>query len=140
MLIGWHGGPFMNIDERADLCIGNDLTFRSLRLTCPEDGADLCSAYRCWSRVWSATLKAGVFTEKCTSFLRVHAADEPDHLEKALWVAEQVPADLRPLVVQNLEQTTHGYLGMPAEIERQAVAEARVVGLNLDDLDRCDGA
>ena len=57
---------------------------------------------------------AGAFGEKCTSFLRVHAADDPDHLEKALRAAEQVPRELRPLVVQNLEQTTHGYLGILA--------------------------
>jgi thiaminase len=45
------------------------------------------------------------FGPKCASFLKVHAEEDVDHLEKALAMLAEVDEERKRLIVENLEQT-----------------------------------
>jgi pyrroloquinoline quinone (PQQ) biosynthesis protein C len=62
----------------------------------------------------------GTYEERAISFIKLHAEEDPDHLEKALTAIESLPAELHAMVIENLEQTTHAYLGMLAEIRQKS--------------------
>jgi thiaminase len=49
------------------------------------------------------------FGPKCDSFLKVHGADDIEHLEKALRIIETVPAGEREPLALNLRQSTFAY-------------------------------
>jgi pyrroloquinoline quinone (PQQ) biosynthesis protein C len=53
---------------------------------------------------------------KCVSFLRLHAADDVDHLAKALEVLTALPPDLREVVAQNLDQSTDAFVGLLKDV------------------------
>jgi hypothetical protein len=65
---------------------------------------------------------AGSHGSKCTSFLKLHAADDVEHVEKALEMVAGVPADERIIIEQNVRQTTYAYVAMLVDIERGGVA------------------
>ncbi len=58
----------------------------------------------------------GAFGPKCAAFLKVHAEEDEDHIEKALAMIATVPDRERSFVLENLEQTTHAYRALLAEI------------------------
>jgi hypothetical protein len=60
----------------------------------------------------------GAHGEKCTSFLKLHAAEDVEHLDKALQVLSDIGPVERRLVEENMWQTTHAYLGILHEIRR----------------------
>ncbi len=55
----------------------------------------------------------------CAAFLRVHAEDDVDHLEKAFRSLEATTEEQRRLIEQNIDQTTFGYAAILAEIPRR---------------------
>ena len=62
------------------------------------------------------------FGDKCdTAFLRVHTAEDEDHIQKALSLIETVPEAERRLLVRNLEQTTYAYCHLLRDIVEQQV-------------------
>ena len=61
------------------------------------------------------------------SFVRLHAADDEDHLEKALAMLDQVPSH-HDVIIANLGQSTLGYVNMLADIRRTANGARRFIG------------
>jgi pyrroloquinoline quinone (PQQ) biosynthesis protein C len=59
---------------------------------------------------------ARTFGEKCTSFLRVHADGDVEHLDKALRMIEVASERERRLIEDNLRQTLYGYGAILAQI------------------------
>ena len=55
----------------------------------------------------------------CAAFLKVHAEDDVEHVQKALRVLEGAPPHEIALIERNLRQTTFGYLAILAESRRQ---------------------
>ncbi|MDP9034908.1 MAG: iron-containing redox enzyme family protein [Myxococcota bacterium] len=53
---------------------------------------------------------------KCVSFLRLHAKDDVEPLEKALAIVAGVAPTERALIEDNMRQTTHGYCTMLLDI------------------------
>ena len=53
--------------------------------------------------------------DQCAAFLKVHAADDVEHVEKAFRVLEGLRADERAMIERNLRQTTFGYLAILGE-------------------------
>jgi thiaminase len=66
--------------------------------------------------VEKVTAKFGV---KCGSFLKVHAEEDVDHLEKALAMLAEVDEPRKKLIVQNLEQTSYAYVTLLEDIRRR---------------------
>lgn len=58
----------------------------------------------------------GFHGEKCVSFLKLHADEDVDHLEKGLRVLEGLPEFERALVADNMRQTTYAYISILREI------------------------
>jgi hypothetical protein len=58
--------------------------------------------------------------DNCAAFLKVHAEDDVEHVQKALRVLEGVSAEESALIERNLRQSTFGYLAMLQESRRQA--------------------
>jgi hypothetical protein len=56
---------------------------------------------------------------KCTSFLRLHSDEDPEHLRTALEVVETLTGAERALIDDNMRQTTFGYCTMLSEIQRR---------------------
>jgi hypothetical protein len=54
----------------------------------------------------------------CAAFLKVHAEDDVDHLDKALRALEVANAGQRALIELNMEQTTHGYVALLSQVPR----------------------
>jgi hypothetical protein len=61
---------------------------------------------------------------RCVSFLELHAADDVDHLARALEVLELVPPDQREVVAQNLRQSTDAFVGLLRDIASGTPASA----------------
>jgi hypothetical protein len=59
---------------------------------------------------------------RCVSFLKLHAADDVDHLAKALEVLAALPPDQRDVVVQNLDQSTDAFVGLLRDIGATSAA------------------
>jgi hypothetical protein len=53
---------------------------------------------------------------KVIAFLKLHTEEDVDHLAKALEVLEAIPPEQREVVLQNLEQSTDGYLGILRDV------------------------
>jgi hypothetical protein len=69
--------------------------------------------------------------EKSVAFLKLHAAEDVEHLEKAFQILNALTENERRLVGQNVEQTTHAYVAMLEDIRRhtdQPSAEKQTVG------------
>ncbi len=62
------------------------------------------------------TALLGAFGEKCVSFLKLHAQDDVEHLEKALASLESASPRDRTFVEENMRQTTFAYCQMLREI------------------------
>lgn len=62
--------------------------------------------------------------EKSVAFLKLHAAEDVEHLDKALHLLSALSDGERKLVAQNMEQTTHAYIAMLDEIRRHRDAPA----------------
>jgi predicted metal-dependent hydrolase len=58
------------------------------------------------------------FGPKCAAFLKVHAEEDEDHIEKALAMISAVHEHERAWVLENLEQTTYAYRAMLADLSR----------------------
>lgn len=58
--------------------------------------------------------------ERCVSFLRLHAAEDVEHLDKAFRVLSGITPVEHSLVEDNMRQTTHAYLGILHEIMRNS--------------------
>jgi hypothetical protein len=54
--------------------------------------------------------------EKSVSFLKLHAAEDVDHLDKALQMLDGLAGRERTLVEDNMRQTTYAYVGMLHDI------------------------
>ena len=52
---------------------------------------------------------------KSTHFLRVHAEEDIDHVEKAIQQVEQFPQEVQPLIVENMRQSLGHYARMAEE-------------------------
>jgi thiaminase len=61
-------------------------------------------------------LVTSAFGERCDAFLRVHANEDEDHIEKALRLIDSVPDREREVLVENLEQTTFAYRALLRDI------------------------
>lgn len=59
---------------------------------------------------------AGAHGPKSASFLRLHATEDVDHLEKAFEMLADVPSAERVFIEENLVQSTHAYVGMLSQI------------------------
>jgi thiaminase len=57
----------------------------------------------------------------CSSFLRVHAEEDPDHVDKAFDALERLDADELALIKQNITQTVYAYSAMLADIRSRAL-------------------
>lgn len=53
-----------------------------------------------------------IYGDKSTTFIRVHAEEDPDHVEKALMEIEQLTREERELVIKNYYQTIDSFLVM----------------------------
>ncbi len=53
-----------------------------------------------------------LYGRESSRFIRVHAEDDPDHLDKAIEVIESLEGETKKLVYQNLEQSALAYIGM----------------------------
>jgi uncharacterized ferritin-like protein (DUF455 family) len=49
---------------------------------------------------------------KCTVFIKVHADDDPDHVEKAMELIQGLPEHRLNMIMENLEQTSIAYVSM----------------------------
>lgn len=47
----------------------------------------------------------GSYGEKCVNFIRVHAEEDPDHVDKCFEQIEMVPQHEREIIVENYKQT-----------------------------------
>lgn len=56
------------------------------------------------------------FGPKCASFLKLHAEEDEDHIEKALAMIATVPERERAWVLENLAQTTYAYRALLVDI------------------------
>jgi hypothetical protein len=61
---------------------------------------------------------------RCVAFLKVHVAEDVEHLDKALGLLQGLGEPERALVEQNMEQTTYGYTGILDDIARRIAAPA----------------
>jgi len=68
---------------------------------------------------------AGAHGPKCAAFLKLHAAEDVDHLEKALEFLADVPAGERAFIEKNLVQSTHAYIGVLRETREDSRREGR---------------
>jgi len=57
--------------------------------------------------------------EKSASFLKLHSAEDVEHLDKALALLEVLPPAERRLVEGNMRQTTYAYVAMLHDMRRQ---------------------
>lgn len=57
--------------------------------------------------------------DKCASFVRLHAEEDVEHLDKALQMLQDLPTGEAALVKENLRQTTYAYVTMLHDIRRQ---------------------
>jgi hypothetical protein len=62
------------------------------------------------------------FGPKCASFLKVHAADDVDHLEKAFAEIAKLDAERRRMIEENMVQTTYAYSALLADIRHGLAA------------------
>jgi len=65
------------------------------------------------------------FGGKCTSFLKVHAAEDVTHVQKALALLDGLPASERDLIEENMRQTAFGYVNMLGAIVEHAANACR---------------
>jgi hypothetical protein len=56
---------------------------------------------------------------KVIAFLKLHTEEDVNHLAKALEVLAAVPPEQRDVVLQNLEQSTDGYVGILGDVARR---------------------
>jgi thiaminase len=56
--------------------------------------------------------------DKCAAFLKLHAAEDIDHLDKALELLDGLAGAERTLVEENMRQTTYAYVAMLEDIRR----------------------
>ncbi len=56
--------------------------------------------------------------EKAASFLKLHAAEDVEHLDKALLMLDGIGAAERRLVQENMRQTTYAYVAILHDIRR----------------------
>jgi hypothetical protein len=59
------------------------------------------------------------FGDTSVSFLRVHAEEDTDHLDKALRAVHGIPDDQRLLIEENMRQSTYAYGFMLRDIRAQ---------------------
>lgn len=60
----------------------------------------------------------GVHGAKCVSFVRRHACEDPDHLQKAIRAVQGASTGERALIEGNMRQTTFAYGVMLSDIKR----------------------
>ncbi len=60
--------------------------------------------------------------DKCVSFLKLHAEEDIQHLDRALEMLEGIARSERELVEENMQQTTHAYVVMLDGIGARASA------------------
>jgi thiaminase len=65
-------------------------------------------------------LVSAAFGAKCTSFLKVHASEDVEHVQRALALLAELPSGERALIEQNMEQTAFGYVSMLSAIREAA--------------------
>lgn len=65
---------------------------------------------------WISERVETAFGKGCATFVNVHAADDPDHIEKALEQVQALDEMPRALVEQNLLQSTELYTAMLASL------------------------
>lgn len=70
------------------------------------------------AKVWMPRI-IGAHGEKSASFIKLHAEEDVDHLDKALHMLESVSDSARRLVEINMRQTSFGYVAMLEDIRRQ---------------------
>ena len=54
--------------------------------------------------------------ERCANFLRVHAEEDPDHLEKAFMSLQNISPEHRDYVLRNLKESSDLYLAMMIKV------------------------
>ena len=67
---------------------------------------------------WIAERVETAFGKACATFVKVHAEDDPDHLDKAFKILEGVNQAQQDRIELNMHQTTFSYLALLAEIQR----------------------
>jgi thiaminase len=67
----------------------------------------------------------GAYGPKCASFVKLHAGEDVDHLEKALAMLDSLDALDKQRVEDNLRQTTYAYVAMLHDIRRRLDMPAR---------------
>lgn len=64
------------------------------------------------------------FGNKCANFLKVHAAEDVEHVDRALALLDALPPLERDLIELNMKQTAHSYVAMLGAITRRAAESA----------------
>jgi pyrroloquinoline quinone (PQQ) biosynthesis protein C len=62
----------------------------------------------------------GAHGERSIAFLKLHAEEDVEHLDKALDMLSDVPKAEQTLILQNMAQTTHGYTAVLDAIRTRA--------------------
>jgi len=78
---------------------------------------------RCGKRICEQVTAA--FGPKCDTFLRVHADEDEEHLEKALKQLEAIRPEEQALIARNIEQTTYAYCAILRDITERPRTAAR---------------
>jgi hypothetical protein len=73
------------------------------------------------SGAWIFETVSKAHGESSAAFLKVHAADDPEHVDKAIAAAAALPPEQLAVVEENLRQTTWAYVLLLAEITRPGV-------------------
>jgi pyrroloquinoline quinone (PQQ) biosynthesis protein C len=65
---------------------------------------------------------AAAFGGKGVNFLKVHASEDVDHVQRALGLLDALSSEERALIEENMQQTALGYVNMLAAVTRWADA------------------
>lgn len=62
-----------------------------------------------------------LYGKKCSTFLRLHAEEDPDHVEKARSLIQSLPVSRQVAIARNHEQSMRAYCMMMEEVMRAGV-------------------
>lgn len=60
-----------------------------------------------------------VHGKKCASFVKLHGEEDPDHVDKAMAMLNELPQERLARVFQNLKQTADGFINILNAIEQR---------------------
>lgn len=74
---------------------------------------------------WLKEKVTGLYGKECAKFIQVHADEDPDHIEKALKVVDQLSANRLPAIDINIQQTALCFNDMLNACQARAASDVK---------------